>query len=263
MVVDPEAAQTCLRAGAGKETDAGTGHRVDPVWGSPLKVMAKVLRTSDGRFQYRGGILGGTWASMGPSATLQVGSIQILVASYPTYDWADEQYRCMGMNPAEAKFVGVKNMMNFRLGYRDVMKGVLHSGLARAHAARHEDAALPTPEAAPVSLGTGDPPRRRCAFTLAAHILLPKYPFHKYDDVCWERDGDQIEARRSSSGLASISHTGSLRRHLCRDTRVKRRKGRLDKALRPRPPQAYSYSTSRRPTKHNAVQTDHFFTSLR
>ena len=85
--------------------------------------MAKVLRTSDGRFQYRGGILGGTWASMGPSATLQVGSIQILVASYPTYDWADEQYRCMGMNPAEAKFVGVKNMMNFRLGYRDVMKG--------------------------------------------------------------------------------------------------------------------------------------------
>ena len=21
-------------------------------------------------------------------------------------------------------------------------------------------------------------------------------PFHKYDDVCWERDGDQIEARR-------------------------------------------------------------------
>jgi len=21
-------------------------------------------------------------------------------------------------------------------------------------------------------------------------------PFHKYDDVCWERDGDQIEAKR-------------------------------------------------------------------
>ena len=35
------------------------------------------------------------------------------------------------------------------------------------------------------------------------------------------------------------------------DTRVPRRKGRLDKALRPRPPQAYSCSTSRRPTEHN------------
>ncbi len=32
---------------------------------------------------------------------------------------------------------------------------------------------------------------------------------------------------------------------------VKRRKGRLDKALRPRLPEAYSCSTSRKPTEHN------------
>jgi hypothetical protein len=60
---------------------------------------------------------------MGPSAVIEVGSIQILIATYPTYDWADEQYRSMGMNPAGAKFVEVKNMMNFRFGYRDIMKG--------------------------------------------------------------------------------------------------------------------------------------------
>jgi microcystin degradation protein MlrC len=60
---------------------------------------------------------------MGRSAVIEVGSIQILIATYPTYDWADEQYRSMGMNPAGAKFVEIKNMMNFRFGYRDIMKG--------------------------------------------------------------------------------------------------------------------------------------------
>ena len=123
MLVDPEAAQVCLQAGAGKKVTLKLGHKVDPAWGSPVKVSGTVRLTSDGRFQYRGGILGGTWASMGASALLQVGSIQILIASYATYDWADEQYQSMGMNPREAKFVGVKNMMNFRVGYGDILKG--------------------------------------------------------------------------------------------------------------------------------------------
>jgi microcystin degradation protein MlrC len=60
---------------------------------------------------------------MGPSALLQCGSISILVASRATYDWAREQYESVPIDVREMKFVGVKNMMNFRVGYRDMMKG--------------------------------------------------------------------------------------------------------------------------------------------
>jgi len=123
MVVDPDAVQTCLRAGVGRDVSVELGHKVDPIWGTPTTITGRVLRATDGRFQYTGGILGGTWASMGPSVVVGVGVIQILIMTYPTYDWADEQYHSVGMNPARAKFVGVKNMMNFRYGYRDVMKG--------------------------------------------------------------------------------------------------------------------------------------------
>ena len=123
MVVDPEAAKACGQAGLGSELSLELGHRLDPTWGKPLKVTGKVLRVSEGRFRYTGGILGGSWTTMGPSAVFELGSIHILIASYATYDWADEQYRSMGMNPEKAKFVGVKNMMNFRFGYRDIMKG--------------------------------------------------------------------------------------------------------------------------------------------
>jgi microcystin degradation protein MlrC len=122
MVVDPEAARFAIAAGVGSEVSLLLGHKLDPQWGTSLQITGRVAHISDGRFQYTGGILGGTWASMGPSAVLETGRIRILISSYPTYDWADEQYRSMGLVPAEAKFVGVKNMMNFRVAYRDVMK---------------------------------------------------------------------------------------------------------------------------------------------
>jgi microcystin degradation protein MlrC len=114
-------------------------------------VNGKVRRISNGRFQYTGGILGGTWATMGPAALLEVGSIQILIATYPTYDWADEQYRSMGMNPEKAKFVGVKNMMNFRFGYRDIMKGFFVLDLTRANSTGYAHAAFQEGKTAVVS----------------------------------------------------------------------------------------------------------------
>ena len=59
---------------------------------------------------------------MGPSAVLTIGAIQVLVATHGTYDWADEQFRSMGMNPPAAKFIVVKNPMNYRLAYGEIAK---------------------------------------------------------------------------------------------------------------------------------------------
>ena len=122
-VVDPAAAEACHAAGTGTEVALPVGHAIDPRWGSPLELRGLVERVSDGRFRYRGGILGGVEVTMGPSAVLAVGPIRLLLTSVPTYEWGDDQYRAVGLDPAAAKFVGVKNMMNFRFGYADVMKG--------------------------------------------------------------------------------------------------------------------------------------------
>ena len=120
MVVDPAAAAACHQAGLGQQVTLELGYHSDPTWGQPITVSGTVGTSSDGRFQYTGGIYGGTWASMGPSAILHIGSIQVVIMSRPTYDWADEQYRTMGLDVRRAKFVGVKNPMNYRLAYRDV-----------------------------------------------------------------------------------------------------------------------------------------------
>jgi len=123
MVVDPDGARACVHAGVDSEVAVDLGHRVDPRWGKPIRVTGRVVRVSDGRFTYNGGIFGGTTGSMGQSAVLQTRSIQLLVQSLPTYDWKDEQYRSVGMRPDTAKFVGAKNMMNFRNAYGAFMKG--------------------------------------------------------------------------------------------------------------------------------------------
>ena len=122
MVVDPQAAAACQRAGVGSEVTLSLGHHQDPRWGQPLEVQGRVERLSDGKFVYTGGMWNGVEGDMGPSAVLTIGAVQVLVMSHPTYDWADEQYRAVQLDPAAAKFVVAKNPMNYRMAYGAVAK---------------------------------------------------------------------------------------------------------------------------------------------
>jgi len=116
-VVDPEAAEKCWQAGVGSHIQLELGHKQDTKWGQPLTIDVSVLRLGDGSFSYRGGIWGGVSTTMGPSALVQAGSIQVLIMSKPTYEWGDEQFRTFGLEPKDAKFVVAKNPMNYRVGY--------------------------------------------------------------------------------------------------------------------------------------------------
>jgi microcystin degradation protein MlrC len=123
MVVDPAGAAACHAAGPGATLRIPLGHQVDRRWGSPVVLEGRVATLSDGRFRYTGGILGGTEACMGPSAVFEIGPLRLLIMTNSTYDWADEQYRCVGLDASRAKWVEAKNMMNFRKAYGAVMRG--------------------------------------------------------------------------------------------------------------------------------------------
>ena len=66
---------------------------------------------------------------MGPTAVLRVGPIDVMIASHPTYDWNDEQFQSVGLNVREAKFVVVKNPMNYQMAYGSFARGacILHT----------------------------------------------------------------------------------------------------------------------------------------
>lgn len=122
MVVDPSAAEVCAGAGIGTTVSLELGYHVEPKWGKPIQVSGEVENITDGRFRYTGGIYGGTDGMMGTSAVLRIGQTYVLIMSRPTYDWADEQYASVGLDMRLAKYIGVKNPMNYRYAYRDYAK---------------------------------------------------------------------------------------------------------------------------------------------
>ena len=138
-VADPEAAAACHRAGVGRAVTVALGHQLDPRWGKPGTVTGTVTRLSDGRFRYIGGIWDNVEGNMGPSAVLTIGAIQVLIATHGTYDWADEQFRSMEMYPPDAKFIVVKNPMNYRLAYGEIAKAafILDTSGATPATCRH------------------------------------------------------------------------------------------------------------------------------
>jgi len=123
-VVDPAAAAACHTAGVGATVTCMVGHQLDPRWGQPIPVTGQVTTLTDGRFRYQGGIYDGVEGNMGPSAVLAIGAIRVLITTYGTYDWRDEQYRAVDLDPATAKFVIAKNPMNYRLAYGPIAKAI-------------------------------------------------------------------------------------------------------------------------------------------
>ena len=122
-VVDPEAAALCHEAGEGSTVTVTLGHKIDPQWGSPQTITGVVNSLSDGKFKYTGGIWAGEWATMGPTAVLECGSAQILITTYGTYEWRDEQFRALDMDIEGAKFIVAKNPMNYSQTYSEIAKG--------------------------------------------------------------------------------------------------------------------------------------------
>jgi microcystin degradation protein MlrC len=124
-VVDPEAARACHEVGEGAELSIAIGHQLDPRWGSTRTFTGKVERLSDGNFVYTGGQWEGHDEHMGPTAVFSIGRTRVIIMSRATYDWADEQIRTVGLDPAEAKFIVAKNPMNYRLAYGAIAKAMI------------------------------------------------------------------------------------------------------------------------------------------
>ncbi len=116
-VVDPKAAQICHGAGQGNHVSVTLGHKLDKRWGKPISIMGEVVKLADGHFIHKGGVFDGVDGAMGPSVLLKVDGITILIMSRASYDWRDEQWRTMGIDPRKTDYIVAKNPMNYHQVY--------------------------------------------------------------------------------------------------------------------------------------------------
>jgi microcystin degradation protein MlrC len=79
---------------------------------------------SDGRFTYTGGVWDGLEGKMGPTAVLEIDNLRLMITSFATYDWMDEQFQSVGLDASAAKFVVAKNPMNYRQAYGAKAKAI-------------------------------------------------------------------------------------------------------------------------------------------
>ncbi len=118
LITDPETVARAREAGVGRAFRAAVGNKLSAGWyGAPVELDVTVEKLTDGGFTYRGGIMQGATSSMGPTALLSAGPFRIVCCSYPTYEYADEQYAAAGVDLDEMKFIVSKTAGNYTQGF--------------------------------------------------------------------------------------------------------------------------------------------------
>ena len=151
VMFDPQAVAVADAAGEGGRFAAEVGGKVDHLHGSAVRVEGRVRLLTDGRYVHKGSYMTGYETSMGRTAVVEAGGIQIVLTTRRTMPFDAEQLRCVGIEPAEQKVIVVKSASAWRAAYGPVAKrtivvdtpGVCPSNVERLHYRRRPRPAFP------------------------------------------------------------------------------------------------------------------------
>jgi len=114
VIYDPETAAQAHHAGVGKTIPVRLGGKSDDRHGSPVCGDAYVRALCDGRFVYRGRMMQGVEDHLGPTATLVIGGVEVVVSSIRRQCFDAELLRVAGVNPASRSLIVLKSAVHFR-----------------------------------------------------------------------------------------------------------------------------------------------------
>lgn len=135
VMYDPESARQAMAAGVGAELDMRLGGKTDARFGGgPVAVRARVLALSDGDYVRTGPFRTGTRASIGPSALLQCGEVQVIVGSNRVQAEERGQYRVLGVEVESLNVVALKGINHFRADLEPIARGIVFVESGGIHA---------------------------------------------------------------------------------------------------------------------------------
>jgi len=128
-VWDPEAVRRLMQAGVGAEVTLSLGGRVAMpsvgLTGRPLEVSGRVRLLSDGEWVVRGPMYHGLAVSMGPTAVLDTGAMQIVIVSRHHEPWDLGVLTSVGIDPAWKRYVLLKSRIHYRAGFAAIARHTL------------------------------------------------------------------------------------------------------------------------------------------
>lgn len=116
-ITDPEAVQQCHAAGVGTTLTLDVGGKSSPLQGEPVRMTARVVALSDGRFRYDGPMFAGLESNLGPSAHIEQDGIHVLLTTLREQPFDTAFAKSLQLDPRQMRFIGVKSAAHFRAGF--------------------------------------------------------------------------------------------------------------------------------------------------
>lgn len=124
-IPDPGAVAQAFAAGVGGEFDGLVGGKIDRLHGAPVRVRGQVRLLSDGRFVHRGPMGTGVVSSMGRTAVIASGGVEIVVNERRFQPVDPEAARAVGIDPAHRKIVVLKSAVHYRASYEPIAAEII------------------------------------------------------------------------------------------------------------------------------------------
>jgi len=124
-ISDPDAVRQCQTAGVGATLTLDVGGKSSPLQGEPVRMTARVVALSDGKFRYDGPMFAGLESNLGPSAHIEQNGVHVLLTTRREQPFDTAFARTLGLDPRQMRFIGVKSAAHFRAGFES-WAGAIH-----------------------------------------------------------------------------------------------------------------------------------------
>jgi microcystin degradation protein MlrC len=114
LIVDPETVTQAVAIGVGGVIDVCLGGKTDTLHGASVVATAEVLALSDGEYVYGGAMARGISDTLGPTALLKIGGVQVIVSSLRRQLIDRNMAATVGVDFADFKLVVLKSAVHFR-----------------------------------------------------------------------------------------------------------------------------------------------------
>ena len=128
-VWDPAAVKRMAEAGVGATVTLALGGKTDMPSigkrGEPLSVTGRVRTLSDGEWIVRGPMYTGVKVSMGPTAVLDTGKVEIVVVSRHHEPWDQGVFTSVGIDPRVKRYLLLKSRVHYRAGFAPLARATI------------------------------------------------------------------------------------------------------------------------------------------
>lgn len=125
FIYDPQVAEQAAMAGVGATIRCSLGGKHIPINGEPLELEAYVKTVSDGRTFMKSPMDKGAPMNLGTTVCLQVGKVQIVVASVRRQTFDDAPFILGGVDWQQMRLLGLKSSQHFKAWWTDKVHTII------------------------------------------------------------------------------------------------------------------------------------------